>query len=371
MPKKDHHDKPFDKGTIVKLEIFEDYAEAWIPTFVMQSTPVIHIFDFFSGPGFDKEGVPGSPIRLLQKIETYTGPIFQKKTKIKLYLNEFEPDRIKQPKFEELKSNCEKFIQDRPKFRHFLEVKYYNENAESLFFKLLPEIALAPSLVYLDQNGVNFISKAFVLELEKLDKTDFIYFVSSSFFKRFWATEEFRKILDFDISELEKEAYRNMHRLVLRKLKDSLPSGTNLKLFPFTLKKGSNIYGIIFGAKHPRAVDKFLAIAWERNKINGEADFDIDDDTNKKIQPDLFTGLRMTKIQKFQEDLESKILDGTLTNNLEVIIFTYENGHIPKHATDLIKKINGSKISYIGRTPGVTYENAFKNKNIIQYTLIK
>ena len=32
----DLHSKPFDESTITKLEIFEDYAKAWIPTFVMQ-----------------------------------------------------------------------------------------------------------------------------------------------------------------------------------------------------------------------------------------------------------------------------------------------------------------------------------------------
>ena len=44
---------------IAKLEIFEDYAQAWIPTFVMQAKPVICIFDFFAGTGYDKvETIP-------------------------------------------------------------------------------------------------------------------------------------------------------------------------------------------------------------------------------------------------------------------------------------------------------------------------
>ena len=44
MGAKNIHSEPFDKGTITKLEIFEDYAQAWIPTFVMQSVKEIHIF---------------------------------------------------------------------------------------------------------------------------------------------------------------------------------------------------------------------------------------------------------------------------------------------------------------------------------------
>jgi hypothetical protein len=56
----------------------------------MQGIPTICIFDFFAGTGYDKNGVAGSPIRILEKIKEQIGYIFQKNVKIKLYLNEFE-----------------------------------------------------------------------------------------------------------------------------------------------------------------------------------------------------------------------------------------------------------------------------------------
>ncbi len=111
MGAKNIHIEPFDKGTITKLEIFEDYAQAWIPTFVMQShVPEIHIFDFFAGPGYDSNNVAGSPIRLLQKINEHLGNILLKKTKIILHFNEFEPTKKTQQKFEMLQENCKEFI---------------------------------------------------------------------------------------------------------------------------------------------------------------------------------------------------------------------------------------------------------------------
>jgi hypothetical protein len=83
MGSKNIHLEPFDKGTITKLEIFEDYAQAWIPTFVMQPhVTEIHIFDFFSGLGYDFENVLGSPIRLLNKISEHLGHIMSKQAKI-------------------------------------------------------------------------------------------------------------------------------------------------------------------------------------------------------------------------------------------------------------------------------------------------
>ncbi len=46
MASKDLHSRPFDPGAIAKLEVFQDYAEAWLPTFVMKQRTKICIFDF-------------------------------------------------------------------------------------------------------------------------------------------------------------------------------------------------------------------------------------------------------------------------------------------------------------------------------------
>ena len=95
---KDLHEKPFDESD--KLEILEDYAQAWIPTFVMSGTDTICIFDFFAGTGYVKEGVEGA-----------------------------------------------------------IELAYYNEDFEVLFPSLTPLMKRFPSLVYLDQKGIKLLSE--------------------------------------------------------------------------------------------------------------------------------------------------------------------------------------------------------------------
>lgn len=372
MSGKNIHSEPFDDGTITKLEIFEDYAQAWIPTFLPQSHfGEIHIFDFFSGPGYDSNNVAGSPIRILTKIDEQLGNILTTKTKIVLHFNEFEPNRKTQKKFELLKKNCEDFILQHPKFKYFLTLNYYNEDAEKLFFRLIPVIKKYPSLVYLDQNGVKFISQEYLNELEKLNTTDFIYFVSSSFFRRYGMTEEFKKALEIDIEELEREEYRNMHRLVFNKINSRLPKNSELKLFPFSIKKTRNIYGIIFGAKSYAAVDKFLRIAWKRNSLNGEADFDIDEDKSKN-QLDMFEGQKLTKVEKFKSELETKLLTKENVTNKAVLMYTYSNGHIPQHAVDLLKLMKKQgKLEYTGKSPFLNYVNVFRNHNIVNYKILK
>lgn len=363
---KDLHEKPFDETTIAKLEIFQDYAQAWIPTFVMQSTPTICIFDFFAGTGYDKNGVPGSPIRILQKIKEQIENISQKKTKIKVYLNEF-----KKGKHDRLKAACNHFLLENAAVGSAIEIEYFNEDFEVCFNKLLPTIKQHASLVYLDQNGIKFLSDKYFLELEKTGQTDFLYFVSSSYFWRFGEKEEFKTHLKLDMEQAKKDPYRFIHRNLLQQLKSKLPNNTALRLYPFSLKKGSNIHGIIFGASHIRAVEKFLGIAWGRNPINGDANFDLDED-KKKDQLDLFEGKKLTKIEAFQQRLRENVLNGKIKNNFDALDFAFEEAHIGSHAATELKNMKTEKLlDYEATSPLVTYENVYKNKRLLPYKLLK
>ena len=335
MPSKDLHSEPFGSETIAKLEIFEDYAEAWIPTFVMQGKRKIGIFDFFAGTGYDKVGVPGSPIRTLDKLKQQIGNIIQKRVKVILYLNEYEPNKSKQHKFALLKESCNEYLNKFKELRQAVEVKFYNEDFSEVFPKLLNCIKLYPSLVYLDQNGIKFLSEKYFLELEKCNQTDFLYFVSSSYFWRFGKHEAFSTHFDIDIEEAKKDPYKFIHKNILKELRNRLSKDTRLKLYPYSLKKGTNIHGIIFGASHPLAVDKFLKIAWKRNDINGEANFDIYGDTPNP-QLSLF-GEKLNKVQLFQKGVKEKVMNREIKNNAELFDFAQENGHIGIHAADCLK----------------------------------
>lgn len=176
MGYKDLHDQPFDETTIAKLEIFQDYAQAWIPTFVMQSyVTEIHIFDFFAGTGYDKNGIPGSPIRTLIKIREQKDFLFQKEVNVIVHLNEFEPNKKNQKKFEQLKKSCSDFMNQDSSLSNRVIINHYNESFETLFPQLLPLIKKYPSLVYLDQNGIKFLSEKYFLELENVPNGLFVF----------------------------------------------------------------------------------------------------------------------------------------------------------------------------------------------------
>lgn len=363
MPTKDLHDLPFEEGTLFKLDIFEDYAKAWIPTFVMQSRiSEIHIFDFFAGPGYDLKDVPGSAIRILKSLKDQIKNLSERKVTAVVHLNEFD-----KAKYNLLKQSCSGFMGEVS--QHYVKIKYYNQDFKHLFPKLLPIVKNFPALVYIDQSGVKYLK--YLPKLESTGRTDFLYFVASSYLYRFLSEPSFQKHLKdlhIDSKKILAQGYDRLHVTLTEELRSTLSSKSRLKLYPFSLKKAQNIYGIIFGASHPLAVDKFLNIAWNKNRENGNANFDIDDEASKG-QPSLFGGTQLSKIKSFQKAVKDKVLDGTLDNNYKVLAYAYEQGHIGKHAAQaLIALKKEDEITFEGSaSPCVNYDKVYKEKKKVRY----
>jgi hypothetical protein len=365
------HRHPFDEGTITKLEIFEAYTKEWLPVFVMGPLRHICIFDLFAGTGRDQKGVAGSPIRILQQINGMLDNIIRRDKRIYLWLNEYDKD-----KYSLLCDCCKQYIEENNQLKMAVEkeivkIKYTDLDFSVLFPQVITIIRRFPSLVFLDQNGIKFLSDQYFNELVTTSTVDFLYFVSSSYFFRFGERPEFIMNVQIDMQRAKDNPYKFIHRSLLEQFREKIPVDSNMKLYPFSIKKGTNIYGIIFGASHPLAVDKFLNVAWKKNAINGEANFDIDEDLSKS-QLLLFEEKKPTKKESFTALLREKILKRVLRNNEEVYLFTLDQGHIPTHAAEVLKKLKKEGlINYDAPSPLVTYEQIFNNHRIIEYKINK
>ena len=94
---------------------------------------------------------------------------------------------------------------------------------------------------------------------------------------------------------------------------------------------------------------------------------DIYNDKEKR-QPNLFPKLvGKTTIQLFQESFKDKILNGTIQTNKDAYYYTIEKGHIPKHATEVLRSLKKEGIINYTGSPLVNYENVVKNGRIIKY----
>ena len=100
---------------------------------------------------------------------------------------------------------------------------------------------------------------------------------------------------------------------------------------PFSLKKGSNIYGVIFGSASLYGLDKFLKVCWTLDPINGDSNYNINGDfawANKGLFDEMN---KISKEEKFHRELEG-FLKSNSPSNQEVFRFALTHGFRPQQA---------------------------------------
>jgi len=120
-----------------------------------------------------------------------------------------------------------------------------------------------------------------------------------------------------------------------------VPANKDYYLAPFSIKKGSNIYGLIFGSGILIGLEKFLKVCWNQDVVSGEANYDIDDDEIRDGKT-LFEEMNTPrKINFFEEQLITFLQD--FRSNNELYKFTLENGCLPTHTGEILKGLQKSK----------------------------
>jgi three-Cys-motif partner protein len=191
MPGKDLFRKPFDEGTLVKLNVYKDYLKEWLPVFVSKREiiwPTIQIFDFFAGQGKDKNNVNGSPLIALEIVNSLEHFIKEKNIKIILHFNELDND------------NYNFLIESLKDITGQFTIKTYKEDFSKLFLSLYDSMKTSANFLFLDQNGIKQITKDVFEKIISLKQTDFLFYISSSYFKRFATTPEFQKYFLLDVA---------------------------------------------------------------------------------------------------------------------------------------------------------------------------
>ena len=336
------HERPFDEGTLTKLEVFQLYTREWLPVFLASPAPTwkdVHVFDFFAGPGTDVTGVPGSPLRVLEELKFAKGRC-QGWTAVRTSAHFFDADRAK---IEQLRTKSKALLSELSDLT--LETEAWD--FKTSFSAARPVLGRrdAAKLVLIDQFGVDVVSDDVFRELVAFPTCDVLFFISSSTLHRFRDHPAIRQKIE------RPDDYYHVHRAVVEYYRGLLPKSSRYFLGRFSIKKGTNIYGLIFGSAHPLGMDKFLQVAWKADAITGEADFDIDRDD---CGP-LFAGvLPPTKIDAFRLDLTSRIRAGEVRTEAEVIDVCFQHGVKRQHATEVLKKLKSDGlIEYDFRVPSI------------------
>jgi three-Cys-motif partner protein len=330
MPSRSLFNEPFDDGTLFKLKIFKDYFKEWLPVFVSSNKPIwkkVQIFDLFAGMGKDSNGVLGSPLIILEELNKWKLTIETNGIDIKVILNEY-----KQKYYETLQNNLKDSL-----VKDGYELELYNDEFKTIFNQYLKSMEESANFLFLDQNGIKQITEEVFQSIINLKQTDFLFFISSSFIRRFGDSDSFQKYLKITKQDLEGKSNYHIHRIVLEYYRSLVPKGVIYYLAPFTIKKPADIYGLIFGSNHIYGLEKFLTVCWKHDRLTGEANFDIDNEKIDLQKPSLFEQYNIPKkIQLFEMSLRVNIMRGVLATDLDVYTYTLEDGFLPKHANKVL-----------------------------------
>ncbi|KYG77555.1 three-Cys-motif partner protein TcmP [Roseivirga spongicola] len=332
---KDIHKNEFDFGTKIKLEIFREYLKAWLPTFTKARKIYwrdIYVYDFFSGEGKDSEGNSGSPLIIIEELLSHHEAIESNKLNLTIVLNE----KVKR-KFNILKEVIDSNKPKEAPYKVELHQRAFKEFFNDQYSRIKSDHC--PRLIFLDQYGIKEITKDIFSMLVSLKRTDFIFFISSSFVRRFYEQEEFKNYITLTKSDFDQSRPVHSHRVVFEYYKSLL--GKEYHLAPFSIKKGSNIYGLIFGSNHSLGLEKFLNIAWRINPHSGDANFNIDEEGYLTTgQWSLFPTENLPKkLNVFERDLKARILSRELSSDSDVYKYSLDQGFLPRHANVVLKEL--------------------------------
>lgn len=332
------HDEPFDEGTLTKLELFERYAEVWLPVFVARHEiiwPEVNIFDFFAGAGTDSLGVKGSPLRLLRVIEGQRKHLSRPGLHVSLYLSDAHAGKVDQLK----RTMVAKQTEGLP-----VRIDVQRADFATRFAAMKGEIAKKSSanLLIIDQFGIKEVPDDTFTQIIGLETTDVLFFISSATFRRFGHVPEVAR-LQLPGYQRPSDHYR-AHLAVADAYRQRVPVGKRYYVASFSIKKGSNVYGVIFGSAHPLGMDKFLEVAWDQNKVSGDANFDVHREGIEPDAPLLFAEMNVpTKVKLFEEELERDILNGSCSDERKIIEICHRHGVRRKHAEPVLAKLKHSK----------------------------
>jgi three-Cys-motif partner protein len=339
------HDKSFDESTKVKLAVFQGYIRAWLPVFLTSSKGVkvksVNIFDFFSGPGEDSDGNPGSPLIIQDEIHNYCkiNSNLRNDVPVNLIFNDIKKENIEKLKIALDMNMCEKSC---------CNYSFFSEDFTKLVQEWLPEMKKYnnANLVIMDQFGLKSVTPTIIKELLTCGKTDILFFISSSYIRRFIQEDVIKeKFNDIDPSQIKNIEYKTIHEYICEYYKNKLSEGYAF-LAPFSIKKKANIYGIIFASKNLLGLEKFLEVCWKIDGKTGQANYSIENEYmwHEAGQGDLFEDdTRFTKIK----DFEIKTIDYIRTshpNNKQMYKFCLESGFSIPKANEILRKIQTDEV---------------------------
>lgn len=354
---KDINSSPFDEGTKIKLDIFRRCFREWYPVFVHDLyTTHFFVFDMFAGSGMDTGGAHGSPLILLEEAKgaqcQYCKALKSSRKKVSFIFNE-----ILKSKYESLTNNVDSF-QNKCMEAHSCSdcpikegIHTCNEDFQNLFAdKKIDKIfknKVYGKFVLLDLYGIKQVTEEVFSKLVDSPKTDFIFFISSSTITRFKELHSIKQYFDTNKMNFDDVQPKECHRLIKEYFENLIPNGKDYYLHSYTIKKGSNYYGLIFGTSHSLGMEKFLKVCWTEDPLSGDSNCNINNDYEEETL--FYDESRTRKKDTVKQELKDKILSGNIRDNMSGLKYALHRGCQPSIFVEAIEELKEKgKVEIIG-----------------------
>lgn len=349
------NDGNFTPGTLAKLRLYGWYMREWLPVFYSTAfVRTINIVDFFCGPGRDSSGTPGSPMIILKQLSDARVRLQKWGGTITVRFN--DSSRANTDRLTEL-------VQTGSPAADLVVPSITTSRFEDIFEDVLSELRQpgTANLILLDQFGVKSFTIETYRKLASLRMTDFLAFFATEHLRRFANEPAMKKYHEELGTELKPTRLEDLSSKVSGFLRAKSPKPEDTFVSDFTIKKGSNLYTIIFGSGHPRGVEKFVRQCWREDPFSGRQ---YDERPEGAIQSSLFgenTDAVISKdVSAYQRHLKSDILSGALTTTKQVFIHYVTHGFLNRHARAVLEELKKEGHIPSNRVPGISYEVGYK-----------
>ncbi len=345
---KQFQERPYDDATMLKLKIFREFFREWLPVFINNpSVERLYVYDLFAGKGQDMLGNPGSPLVLLDEAVGADGRICESLKKKRIYFGFNDKDEA-----QELKKNVENFIngcieQNCKNEKCHISYIVGDYDFKEVFYRDTVHCILQnqryAKFVILDQFGFSQVDEHVFEKLVAAPKTDFVFFIASSFINRFKNHPYVKKYFDTSKIKFKETPPVGHHKLIANYFK-SLCSLNDYFIHHFTIKKGSNYYGLIFGSSHSLGMEKFLKICWNHDELAGESTENVYLDY---VKGEIFYNPENTnKKELVRHQLVEKIIKGVITDNHMGFHYVIGEGCLPELFTNTVKMLEKNKVIF-------------------------
>ena len=358
MAKKDINKDVFTEETMLKLEIFRQCFREWYPVFVHNKF-ISHIFvyDMFAGSGKDIAQHPGSPIILFQEARGDKRQHCKSLLKRGIPFITFGYNELDEVKRTELESNvsaeftlCKsQCIEKVCPFQNafFFESQDFSSLINNRRLNQILSNAKYAKFILLDQYGFKQINDDVFLKLVNSPTTDFIFFIASSFIKRFKDLPAVTAYFKKNKISFDETQPKECHKVITDYFRSLIPADKKYYLHSFTIQKGSNYYGLIFGSAHSLGMEKFVKVCWKEDRQAGESNCNLYNDFEPGTL--FYDPLYTNKKTRIIKEIKEKILNSTIKDNITGLDYALECGCEPKLFVEVMDSmIKENRVKILG-----------------------